>query len=183
MRAHRVIAPVAAAGLLVGALGAPADADVRTFKDRRGDVAGSIDITRVRVDNSTKDRQRVLVRVKQRRFEFGDHIFVYFDTRRDRRGPEFRLRAYYASEYFLERMRSWNKRGKSVRCGGAYSLKMGGSGVSRAVVDRRCLGRPGAIRVAVRTGRDGPGHDWARAKQRWLAPVRLTSISRSAPRA
>lgn len=173
MRApHRVAAPVVAAFLLVGAIGGPADANVRKFNDRRGDAPRSIDIRKVRVDNSTRHRNKVIVRIKQRRLRAGDSVSVYFDTKRKNRGPEFRITAHYASEYSMVRMKTWTKRDKGVTCGYRYRLRMYASGVSRATVHRKCLGKPGRVRVAVKTSRDGPGHDWARAKRRWLGRVK-----------
>ncbi|UYM07221.1 hypothetical protein [Solicola gregarius] len=172
MRAHRIVAAVAAGFLLAGTLGAPADANVRKFRDRAGDVRGSIDITRVRVDNSTHQRNAVAVRVKQRGFAYGNYVYVYIDSNRKRRGPEFRFSGYYASEYFLHRMKSWTDAGRKVRCKRPYSLKMGGHGVTRVSVHRACIGKPGRIRVAVMTGRGGRGVDWAPAKHRWLGWVK-----------
>lgn len=170
--AYRVAAPVAAGLMLIGTLAAPADANVRVFKDRRGDANGSVDVTEVRVDNSTLARGKVVVRIKQKRFRYEDKVSVYFDTNAKRRGPEYRLSAVYASEYWMTRMKSWTKHGRPVHCANAYKLKMRGQGVSRAVVGRKCLGKPGRIRVAVRAHHYHGDTDWARGKHRWLGRVK-----------
>lgn len=171
MGAHRIIAPVAAGLLLVGVFGAPADANVRTFKDRRGDADGSIDITRIRVDNATRQPADVTVRVKQRRFRIGDSIRIYLDTSAADRGPEYRLTGHYASEYSLRRMKTWTKAGREARCF-RYSLSLRDRGVSTAFINRRCLGKSDRVRVAVETSRRGHATDWARSRHRWLGWVK-----------
>ncbi|UPK74919.1 hypothetical protein MU582_21200 [Nocardioidaceae bacterium SCSIO 66511] len=170
MRAHRIVASVAAGFLLVGTLGAPVDANVRKFRDKRGDAKGSIDITKVRVDNSTKHRNKVVVRVKQRGFRSGGLVEVYLDTKPKRKGPEFRLTGYVGSEYAMRRMKSWKKPGSVVKCPG-YAMKMVGKGKTRAVFKRGCIGKPGKVRVAVHTNR-GNRSDWARGVFRWLGWVK-----------
>lgn len=170
MKTPRIVAAAVAGLLLAGTLGTPADANVRKFHDKRGDAKGSVDITKVRVDNSNRKRNKVIVRVKQRRLRSLDGVHIYFDTKPRRRGPEFRLSGYYGSEYYMKRMKGWRKAGRMVKCRG-YSLKMKPRGVTRAVVNRRCLGKPAKVRVAVRA-QNGKRRDWARAKYRWLGWVK-----------
>lgn len=168
MRAlRRILVPAAAAALLAGGVAAPASANQRTFKDGR-DAPASIDIRKVRVEND----KLIVVLVKTRRpMALGDSVTVYFDTLRKRRGPEFSLAGRYGSEYTMVRRKSWTKSGRAVDCR-PYRLKIIANGNTRATVARKCLGRPGRIRVAVHLSRRGPGADWARAKHRWLGGVR-----------
>ena len=169
-RARMVVAVVAVLSLgpAVGA-----HADIERFNDPRDDTPSSVDIWRVKVDNSTRDRSKVIVAVQQDNLDFGDSITIYFDTRGRDRGPEYSISAYVDSEYFMHHREGWGRVGRPVpfRCG--YELKIRSHDRSRAVIPRRCLGYPGKVRVAVKVTRGIPAtsRDWAKAHRTWLGWV------------
>jgi hypothetical protein len=173
----RKLSSVAAAGMsavLVLGLAAPAEANVRRFSDSRSDTASGIDIWSVRVDNSTKDRSKVRVRIRQDDVTFGDSITVYLDTRPADPGPEFAMYGATASEYSLHHTEWWKKAGKMVPgdCGYRERIKAG-KDITRVMIPRRCINKPGKIRVAVRTTRNDPAAtDWAAARRAFLGFVR-----------
>ena len=181
LRPARIKAAVGAAALVallaLVALVAPTAtyADVQVSIDAHDDTSSSVDIWRVRVDNSTAFRNRVVVGVQQDRVRIGDSIDIFFDTRPRDPGPEFWLGGSVASEYLMRHAERWRHLGPPVnaRCG--YRLRINEStDRSRAVVSRRCLGSPGKVRVAVKVTRGTPGtsHDWAKAPRTWLPWVR-----------
>jgi hypothetical protein len=154
---------------------APAHADVRRFTDPRGDTASSVDIWSVKVDNSSRHRDKIIVVVQQDSIGAGDSVEIYLDTRPRDRGPEFSLSGFVASEYGMSRMETWRNYGRlvSTRCG--YELKIDEStDRSRAVIPRRCVANPGKIRVAVKAERgfEVTSRDWAKARRTWLGRVR-----------
>ena len=144
----------------------PAQADVRRFTDPRNDTTSSVDIWSVKVNNSSRHRNKIIVVVQQDSVGPGDSITIYLNTRPRDRGPEFSLSAFVASEYGMNRVETWSGDGRFVsdRCG--YQLKINeGTDRSRAVIPRRCLGKPGEIRVAVKAERgfQVTSRDWAKA--------------------
>lgn len=167
----RIVAAAVAALALGPAAGA--HADVERFTDPRDDTPTSVDIWRVKVDNSTRARNKVIVAVRQDNVRIGDSITIYFDTRRRDRGPEYSISAYVDSEYFMHRREGWARVGRPVPFSCGYSLKIRHDDRSRAVVPRRCLGHPSKVRVAVKVTRGIPvtSRDWARAPRTWLGWV------------
>ena len=175
VRIGRVWTTVATVVLMTLGVVSPAHADVRRFTDPRNDTASSVDIWSVKVDNSSRHRNKIIVVVQQDSVGPGDSIEIYLDTRPRDRGPEFSLSAFVASEYGMRRMETWRNYGRvvSTRCG--YQLKIDeGTDRSRAVIPRRCVGKPGKIRVAVKAERgfQVTSRDWAKARRTWLGWVR-----------
>jgi hypothetical protein len=166
----RLVAGVALVAALTPAVSA--QADVERFRDARGDAGSSVDILRVRVDNSTIDRSKVVVAVQQKNVRLGDSITIYFDTRRADRGPEYSISAFVDSEYVMNRHEFWGRVGRPVPFECGYRLRIRDDR-SRAVIPRRCLGRPDEIRVAVKAVRTRPAtsRDWARDRRTWLGWV------------
>jgi hypothetical protein len=153
-------------------MGAPALADTALFSDPR-DAQTSADILTVLVDNSTTDTNKVTVSVRVGEFRDGDHLTVYFDTRRQDFGPEYRFGVVQGSEYGYTSMKTWEIWDRFLS-GCSNLLELGGDGdedVIRVAVPRACLGRPDKVRVSVhlQRGYSGEGtHDWAKAWRTWL---------------
>ena len=174
-RPGRIRAVVVAAALMALMAPAAAFADVQVSTDAHNDTGSSVDIWKVRVDNSTAHRSKVVVGVQQDRVRIGDSIDIFFDTRKRDPGPEFWLGAYVASEYLMRHAERWRDLGPPVNTGCGYRLRINErTDRSRAVVSRRCLGYPSKVRVAVKVTRGTPGtsHDWAKAPRTWLPWVR-----------
>ena len=135
-------------------------------------MATTADIYWVRVDNATASRQEVRVALRQENIlgpqRFADMLYLYFDTRANRHGPEFMYRVGNDSALF--HMRSWSSRGEQVRprsCGQA-----GGSTRHdqwRMNFSRACLGDPGRVRISAHLTRFYPrdSSDWAKARRTW----------------
>ena len=174
MRGTAGTALAAATGLLVLGVAGPAEANVRRFLDSQSDTSSGIDIWSVRVDNSTADRSEVRVRVRQDDIDNGDSIAIYIDTRPADPGPEFAIFGTAGSEFTMHRMEGWKKPGPLVPFGCGYRERINvGKDLTRAVLPRSCMSKPGKIRVAVHATRDQPAAgDWAPAKRSWLGFVR-----------
>src|SRR6185437_11514519 len=114
------------------------------------------DISAVAVDNSTKHRSKVIVTTYVDGFRAPgaccrqDTLYLYIDTRRARPGPEYEL--FAGQDVALFTSRHW-RQGDYVPCDPDVRLRHGPSRYV-AVVDRRCLGSPGDIRVSVRVTRN-----------------------------
>jgi hypothetical protein len=165
-----------ASGALVLASAVAAEADVRRFSDPN-DTKSGIDIHRVQVDNASSDRHRVFVAVNIDHFPAKRHtrLDVFLDTRGSNAGPEYRLTLLKDAALF--RVSGWSDHGKYVgkRCGGGTFHRPGYDAFRFAphrfvvAIKRGCIGKPGRLRVAVRTGiSGGKAHDWARAKHVFL---------------
>ena len=173
-KAHSVKALAGVATALALTLTLPAQADVRRFTDARGDTPSSVDIRSVVLDNSTTARHKVIVVVRQDDVRVGDSIDIYLDTRPRNPGPEYLIGGATASEAVMSHVDKWKGVGREVpsRCG--YRLKIHEViDVTRAVIPRRCLAKPGRVRVAVKATRGYPvtSRDWAKAKRTWFAWV------------
>ena len=165
---------VAATATLALTFSLPADANVRRFSDAHNDTSSSVDIWSVRVDNSTTNRSKVIVVVRQDNVRLGDSIHVHIDTRKADRGPEYVIEGTASSEFFMYHQERWKDRGRPVpfRCGYRLTIKEDADR-SRAAIPRKCLGFPGKVRVAVKADRGFPptSRDWAPARRTWFRSV------------
>ena len=171
------LATIAVAVLAITILAvSPTQADVKRFRDSRQDTPTGIDIWTVRVDNSERDRSKVIVTVQQDHIEPGDKLDIFFDTRPNDPGPEYLLSGAAASEYLMRHAGDGRATEHAVPGNCGYDLKMDERhDRSRAVVSPSCLNRPGKIRIAVRASRGYDpvtSWDWAPAPQTWLDWVR-----------
>lgn len=171
----------AVAALAAGSLAVAGGAVAETggYDDAHGDMAGhGADIHDVRVVNAERVRITISHDDLVRSPESGAGAQVYIDTNRDRRGPEFVFLAglFKGTDYSLARARHWQPTGNEpLTC--SYVMKLDyADDVTRIRMDRDCLGKPGRIRVAVRTSGvldDGTWvHDWLKSRRAftpWLA--------------
>lgn len=174
MRAISKTVSAATCAVLAVGVALPADANVRRFTDSHRDSDSGVDIWSVRVDNSTAVRNEVRIRVKQDDVRFVGSVTIYIDTKPTNPGPEFALFGAAGSEYTFNHTKSWTETRGQVpfRCG--YRMRINETtDVTRAVLPRRCLGEPGAVRVAVHAvGGMDDGRDWAKARRTFFGFVR-----------
>jgi hypothetical protein len=160
---------------------------VRTFHDGDNPNPHAVDISSVRVDNSTELKHQVIVYVYVNDFEDplqhigADSFNLYLDTDSTHRGPEFRVHSL--EELSMVRMRSWTQVGRAVRCGdpshaiqGYFVQRFNRPDRYRVWIKRGCLDNPGRVRVAVHVTRQGTStarasQDWAKARRSWLGWV------------
>jgi hypothetical protein len=164
-----------------------AAAAVRTFRDGDNPNPHAVDISSVRVDNSTLLRRQVIVNVYVNGFDdprqhIGlDAFDLYLDTNASRRGPEFRVHSQEGLR--LVHMRTWTRAGRVVHCddpshgeSGYFVQRLSQPNRYRVWIKRVCLGNPGRVRVAVHVARQGSStvrasQDWAKARRSWLGWV------------
>ena len=150
-----------ATGAVLSAVGAaafagPAAAETAVFTDTRGDISLGADIQRVRVVNDDQVRVKVVHRNLVRSFKSGSSVAVFIDTNRHRKGAEYLFQGgtYEGSDYALVKANGWKAadgQAEPMRCG--YSMKLDYAKDTALIrIDRACLGKPGAIRVEVKTG-------------------------------
>lgn len=196
------LAAVGAAVVLVAGLGtSPADAQTRTFKDRRGDVGHAADVHQVKVSyNKRGVHVRIKVRNAAKKRQRGvtyNQAKVYFDIRRGRPGPEFELygpivppRSGY--DWLLVLTKSnWKSRSRAALCRSSILTNVRRDTV-HVRISRKCLRNPDVlnlstgntiphktrkapkrVRVAVRTDRFGERpYDWGPKPKRFYRAVR-----------
>jgi hypothetical protein len=84
------------------------------FNDANGEATASVDIARVTASLVGEHDDRVRLKVAFAQIQkSGDHTAVYFDRNRSNPGPELRLSGIVGSEYWLDRVDSWNEPGRS----------------------------------------------------------------------
>jgi hypothetical protein len=173
MRAISKTVSAATCAVLAVGVALPADANVRRFTDSHRDSDSGVDIWSVRVDNSTAVPSEIRIRIKQDNVRSGDSVTIYIDTRPTNPGPEFAFSGTAGSEYALHHTKGWRETRGLVpfRCG--YRMRINEvTDVTRAVLPRRCLGEPGAVRVAVHAvGGMDDGRDWAKARRTFFGFV------------
>src|SRR5680860_23301 len=129
----------------------PANAAIVDFRDARGDIRYGADVHSVRVVHERMVRVKIRHRDLRPRATAG--AAIYFDTDGSRRGPEIAFVGGISdgTDYAMIRTRGWNTNGRRVNC--SYNLRLNyAADISQFRMSRRCLGRPEAIRVAVRVG-------------------------------
>ncbi|MBC2934476.1 hypothetical protein [Nocardioides sp. zg-1228] len=102
-------------------------------------------------------------------------VSVYFDTDRDRKGPEYVLSSGLGdgTDYILTAAEGWRGSDGQVRCDYRARPKWG-QDVFRAVVSRDCLDRSPSVRVSVKMIDQAgarPVRDWAPRQRRWSLPL------------
>ena len=153
----------------------PAAADVTVFSDRNNDARSTVDIEKVRVDNGK--RVVVTTTFDNLRKSFAGGLGVYFDIRGPDRGPEYVAAGginAQGTDWQIAQIENW-RHGHSqllYRCDidMRVSFKK-----DKATFDiaRRCLQRPGRIRVAAHsTGQRASQRDWAPKRHRFYDWVR-----------
>jgi len=152
-----------------------AQADGEDFRDRAGDAPAVIDVLDVRVQNF----QRVVVTARYDDLVDGRSggWTVYVDTNKRRVGPEFGVSGGLSTgtDYSVYRVRHWKYLSGPRSCPLDMNVNYRRD-TSTFTISRRCLDRPGSIRVAVvggKSARDGSWiKDWAPRRHRfydWVA--------------
>lgn len=158
---------------LAASVAAPAGADTETFKDKKGDIKGGLDIHSVRVVN---DGPRVTVRSTHRNLKYGPMVqggsaAAYIDIAKGRKGPEFIIAGPVGSDgdYHISKVRRWKMVGDPLRCKGLRFRINYKRDAVRFSATRRCMDRAydhkvGKVRVAVRASQNRahgqPKNDW-----------------------
>ena len=157
------VAAVVLGSTIVASPLALAEAD--GFQDRANDAPGVIDVRAVKVRNFKK----VVVEARYENLVDGrsEGWSVYFDTNKRRVGPEFGAGGGLSrgTDWNIVRMRRWKVVGDGpLSCPIDMSVDYQ-EDTSTFQVSRRCLDRPGRVRVAVvgsKSRRDGSQvRDWA----------------------
>ena len=170
----------AVCAMVVGPVGLPvaAQADTARFGDTRGDIGHGADIHWVRVVNEKAVRVVIQHRNLVRSYKSGTSGSVYLDTNRHRPGPEFIfLGAFFqGADYALARARNWHPKESAVPLVCPYMMRLDYAADRTYIkIGRDCLGSPGRIRVAVKTGGGTAGSaevDWLGSRREfspWVA--------------
>lgn len=172
-RTARLLAALAltAAGLAVAA---PAHAESTTVRDGADTTASLHDIRTVRVAHGPKRLQvRMGFTDLRRKSDAGPaSIAIFIDTRRARKGPEFRLGSGLQSgtDYQLMRVKNWKIVGEPLSCGHNLELDFADDRLGLTAA-RPCLGLPTALRIGARMTDlyDGshPVVDWLVGPRQW----------------
>ncbi len=146
------LASIAVAGTL--ALGGTAFAQSASFRDARGDIRHGADIHGVKVTNEDSVRVKVKHANLVRSYRSGSSLSVFLDTDRSESGPEYMLvgGTFSGTDYALVKADGWQvgRRVNAPDC--AYRMDLDYEADTATVtVERDCIGKPGAVRVAVRT--------------------------------
>jgi hypothetical protein len=177
--ATKVIAATGAAvvgGLLAFGGTATAAASTTITPDAIGDMAHGADIATVKVVN--EKRVRVVVRTADLvpSYQSGAGVKVYLDTDRSEAGPEFAFLGgmFEGTDYALVRTDGWKIGKFPTAVNKFYIMSLDyEQDVAKIAISRAALGRPDAVRVAVRTtGEQEDGdivHDWL-GERRELTP-------------
>lgn len=150
-----------------------AHAESTVVRDGADATASLNDIRTVRARHQ---QHRVVVRATftdlRRRSDAA--LSIYFDTDRDRRGPEFRLGTplFSGGDYQMTRMRDWRAVGEPLACRHRVRLDWADD-VLRFTAARGCLRRPDQVRVGMqmRDLADGshPVTDWMKGRRKWTS--------------
>lgn len=169
----RLLAALALAATTV-AVAAPAHAEATTVKDGADTTASLQDIRKVRVNHRADDlKVRMGFTDLRKQSDAGpSSIAIFVDTRKARKGPEFRLGSGLqdGTDYQLVRMKDWKPVGEPLTCDHDLVLDFR---EDRLVftASRACLGLPGEVRVGAKMTDlyDGshPVVDWLEGPRHW----------------
>ncbi|WP_323793234.1 hypothetical protein [Nocardioides sp.] len=154
---HRSVPALLTAAALVLAVGAPAEAKSKSFRDKRGDVASTNDVLRTKVANG----RRIGVRIK--------HV----DLRRDVSDVQFKVQSrgsdaeyvvFAAVDGSYAQVIDFNEAPTTRECPGLRVSASVRKDVTKLSVPRTCVGNPsGAVRLSPRVqwSDDGSLGDWS----------------------
>lgn len=136
------------------ALSGSALAQSASFADARGDIDHGADIHRVKVTNEDSVRVTVKHANLVRSYRSGSGLTVFLDTNRQKPGPEYMLvgGTFSGTDYALVKAAGWQVGRRVNSPGCTYRMDLDyRADTATVTMDRDCLSKPGAIRVAVRT--------------------------------
>lgn len=165
-------AAIAAATLTIGS----AAADTLITTDAKHDVEGGADIWRAKVTHEKRVRVDVKFKNLVPGFESSASASIFVDTNKDVAGPEFVLGTglFEGTDYSLFRAESWKSVGEPLTCFHKVTLDYDRN-VAHVVFARACLGKPEAVRVAVKSASEHMGEthvDWLKGFRKftpWVA--------------
>lgn len=173
-----LLAGGAAAALAFGLMG-PATAATRTFTDASGDMDHGADIQSVKVANDKSVRIAVHTADLVPSYQSGAGLTIYLDTDPKSEGPEYAFLGgmFEGTDYGLVRTNGWKTGTHPTTVDGFYIMKLDfDNDVARVKISRGALGKPGKVRVAVRTtGEQADGtivKDWLGGRRqftKWVA--------------
>jgi hypothetical protein len=178
-RTTRLLAAAGAGGVALSCLfAAPASAASTSFVDGPDASGSRNDILRVSVNHGA-ERARVVVTFAdlRKRSEGGPaSIVIFLDTKRSRKGPEFRLDSglQNGTDYQLSRAKNWKPVGEPRTCDHHVDLKFHKDRLV-FMTARDCIGTPDALRVGAKMtdlfDASHPIHDWMKGPRRWTDTV------------
>ena len=169
---------LAAAALLVGSTGAPAQAASASFSDVAGDVTVGVDLLSVAVKHG-EDKIKV-VSTHDNLTASPDSaagMVLYLDTDRDDKGPEYALVSalFEGGDYTLLAVEGWKVGAKATPVDGFAQVHLDTEEEQATVtIDRDALEVGRHLRVAFRAsgeGDDGQERDWLGDPRDFTAPV------------
>lgn len=172
-RSTRLLTAAALAAATV-AVAAPAHAESTTVKDGADATASLHDIRKVRVGHGS-DRLKVRMGFTdlRKKSDAGPaSIAIFIDTRKARKGPEFRLGSGLQSgtDYQLMRVKDWKIVGEPLTCEHDLELDFADDRLVFTAA-RPCLGSPDEIRIGAKMTDqyDGshPVVDWLEGPRHW----------------
>ena len=174
-RAQQTLAGATAAaltGTMLALAGAAAAATSTITPDAVGDMDHGADIVAVKVVNEKSVRVVLETADLVPSYQSGSGVKIYFDTDPHDAGPEYAFLGgmFDGTDYGLVRVDGWKVPKYPTTVHKFYLMSLDyEKDVAKFRVSRAALGRPDAIRVAVRTSGEQPDgdivHDWLAARR------------------
>ncbi len=164
----KTLAAATAAALTGSVLALAGSAAATTsIPDAVGDMDHGADIVSVKVVNEKSVRVVLKTADLVPSYQSGAGVKIYFDTDRHHAGPEYAFLGglFDGTDYGLVRVEGWTVPKYPTTVGKFYIMHLDyEKDVAKIRISRAALGRPGAVRVAVRTSGEQPNgdyvHDW-----------------------
>ena len=178
----KTLSTVAASALTASVLalaGGAAAATTTITPDPIGDMDHGADIVSVKVVNDQSVRVVLKAVDLVPSYQSGAGVKIYFDTDPRDRGPEYAFLGglFDGTDYGVVAVDGWKVPKYPTTVGKFYIMKLDyEKDVAKIRISRAALGRPGAVRVAVRTSGEQPNgdyvHDWLGGRREftpWIA--------------
>ncbi len=160
-------AALALTGSVLALSGSAAAATTTITPDAVGDMDHGADIVTVKVVNEKSVRVVLKTTDLVPSYQSGSGVKIYLDTDPDDAGPEYAFLGgmFDGTDYGLVRVDGWKVPKYPTTVNKFYIMSLDyEKDVAKIRISRAALGRPGAVRVAVRTSGEQPDgdyvHDW-----------------------
>lgn len=172
-RATRLTA-AAALTLATVAVAAPAHAESTTVRDGADATASLNDIRKVRIDHGADElKVRMGFTDLRKKSDAGSaSIAILIDTKKARKGPEFRLGSglQNGTDYQLMRVKDWKIVGEPMTCDHDLDLAFAKDRLVFTAA-RPCLGSPAELRIGAKMtdmyDASHPVVDWLEGPRQW----------------
>ncbi|MGN6574516.1 MAG: hypothetical protein ACTHKG_02400, partial [Nocardioides sp.] len=159
-------------GSVLALAGSAAAATTTITPDPVGDMDHGADIVSVKVVNEKSVRVVLKAADLVPSYQSGAGVKIYFDTDPQDAGPEYAFLGglFDGTDYGVVAVDGWKVPKYPTTVGKFYIMKLDyEKDVAKIRISRAALGRPDAIRVAVRTSGEQPDgdyvHDWLGARR------------------